>query len=490
MSESPTKEQALALLRETVGREKAANSFSMSDPKYWQAVQTAWMRGEDWTAPITLQDALQLSAVLLCLDILSQDIAKTPLYLVEDLPNGGKRRVKPKEHPVAGLLARQPNRFHTWFEFKQMVVLHLGITENAFIAKEITPAGDVRSMIPVVPWRVQPLVMSDYSGFLYEIGKDTTLEKVLYRQFSDKLIEDEMIHVRMRMYDGLFGYSNMLAGAKTMTLAQELVDYQTRMFRNDGTLRGVFEQGKAASGGVEPMDPAAMKNLREQLAENMFNLRRHSRPLVLEDGLTFKQISMTAEQSEMAKARDSAIVEIARTFRVPPHKVYHLVNIKYENMDTMEQSYVGDTLMPICIAIEERLKVGILSEQDQDRFSFEFDREALTLNDVQKQAEMMKVMLGNGAMTIDEARARRSLNPLPNDAGKGRLIPTTYMLVDDSNKVIVAAAGVDPELAKQQADQAAKTAADAAAAADATSTADQQTDAAKGAVPTVPPLRH
>ena len=106
------------------------------------------------------------------------------------------------------------------------------------------------------------------------------------------------------------------------------------------------------------------------------------------------------------------------------------------------------------------------------------------------KAEMMKVMLGNGAMTIDEARARRSLNPLPNDAGKGRLIPTTYMLVDDSNKVIVAAAGVDPELAKQQADQAAKTAADAAAAADATSTADQQTDAAKGAVPTVPPLRH
>jgi HK97 family phage portal protein len=460
-------DRALAVLRETIPvKEKAADAVQSTSafPRLFTDLANMWVRGQDAPDPLGLQDAMQLSAVLICLDVISQDIAKTELNLYERLAGGGKRKVEPGRHPMAALLARRPNKHHTWFEFLQMVVLHLGLTQNAFLAKEIKPDGTVLTLTPCVPWRTRILVSADYASYLYEIGKDTVLEKILYRQFPEKvLIEDEMIHVRMRMMDGLVGYSNMLAGSKTMRLAQELIDFQTRMYRNDGTLRGVFEQKQ---GAVEPLSTEALDNLRSQLGQELYALKRHGHPLILEDGLSFKQISQTADQAEVSKARDAMVVDVARAFRIPPHKIFHLINVKYENMETLESSYAFDTLIPIAKALEERLKVGLLDEKDQERFFFEFDREAMTITDVEKQSEMIKVMMAAGAMTWDEARARRGLNPLPNGAGKARTIPTTYMVVDEKNEIIVAAAGVDPEFAREMADkqaEAAKANAEAAA---------------------------
>jgi HK97 family phage portal protein len=501
MSEkTPDTAAALALLRETVGVEKtvvsASSLPSMSSAGYWEAIQQAWARGDDFAAPLSIPDVLQIAAVMVCLDVISQDIAKTPLYLMERVPGGGKRKVEPSQHPVAGMLVRAPNRHHTWFEFKQMLSLHLGLVQNAFVAKDMDPAGTVREIICVPPWRCQAEILADYSAMRYRIRKDTPVERFLYNGLNGVLVEDEMIHVRMRMMDGMLGYSNMLAGAKTMTLAQELIDFQTRMYRNDGTLRGVFQQAKG--GTVEPMDPKALSNLRKQLAENLHALRRHGWPLVLEDGLQFQQISMTADQAELSKARDAAIVDAARTFRIPPHKIYHLVNVKYENMETMESSYAFDTLVPLCEAVEDRLKLGLLSDREQERYFFEFDREVMTITDPAKQAEIIKVMLGMGAMEIDEARARRGLNPLPGGAGKVRLIPTTYMGVDQSNEIVIAAAGVDPAFAMELEDKKAQHAADAAdkAAANAATAAEAAAanepdpapadDAAKAALNVVP----
>jgi hypothetical protein len=122
----------------------------------------------------------------------------------------------------------------------------------------------------------------------------------------------------------------------------------------------------------------------------------------------------------------------------------HIVNVKYENMETLEKSYVRDTLIPIANRIEQRLVRGLLSPDERGSLYLEFDREAMELTDVEKQAEIIKVMLGNGAMTIDEARQRRGMNPLPNGAGAVRLVPSTFTLVDESNEVVLGAGGMDP----------------------------------------------
>lgn len=380
---------------------------------------------------MSLDEAIKLSAVLICMDVLAQDIAKTKLRLRRKLPGGGSEAVRPEEHWLAGLLETEPNRHHTWYEFMEMIVLHLGAVQNAFIGKVQNAAGRTSELIPILPGRVRILVDEDTGIYVYETMRLTAHERVMMRGLSDPfLLEDEVIHVRGRMFDGLFGYSNLEAGSATMSLGKALQDYQQRLYKNDATLRGVFQLKNE-----EALSQQAFDRLKKQLSERYRNITRSGDPLVLEEGMEFNSVSMTADQAEVNEAFNNAVVSTARLFRMPPHKIMHLDAVKYENLDTMERSYVQDTLVPVAKRIEERLARGLLSRDDRMSMYLEFDRESLLLNDVEKQAEMMKVLMDKGAMTINEARMKRGLNPIPG--GDVRLIPANYHLVDENNEIVL-----------------------------------------------------
>lgn len=394
----------------------------------------------DEAGPMNIEDAIKLSAVLICLDVISQDIAKVTLRLRRRLPGGGSEVVEPSEHWLAQMLIMDPNPYHTWAEFTEMMILHLGAVQNAFIAKRMTRAGRVEELIPLLPARIRILVDEDYGRYFYDIDRVTPQEKIMLRGMERYMLEDEVIHIRGRMFDGLFGYSNLEAGSAIMSLSKAVQDYQTRLYKNDAIMRGVFQLKNE-----QTLSEEAYQRLKEQLSTLWKNARESGKPIVLEEGMEFKGISMNSDAAETSKAKQNAVEDVARLFRIPPHKMMHIVNVKYENMETLEKSYVRDTLIPIANRVEQRLERGLLTAEERASLYIEFDREEMELTDVEKQAEIMKVMLANGAMTIDEARQRRGMNPLPNGAGRTRLIPANYALVDDANEVVLpAGGGADP----------------------------------------------
>lgn len=387
---------------------------------------------------LTIEDAIKISAVSVCLDILAQDIAKTRLILYRRLPNGGKVEIEAQEHWLAGLLATEPNEFHTWYEFIEMIMLHLGIVQNAFVAKRQQRDGTVTDLIPIMPGRVRILVDEDESHYVYEVQKHTPHERILLNGFEERLLPDEMIHFRGRLFDGLYGYSNLEAGSKTFGLNDELLNFSDRLYRKDAQMRGAFEMPKEQT---EALGEEAFKRLRDQLTEAHASVVEDNKPLVLEQGMKFSPFSSSPSEAELAKSRDSAIVDVARQFRIPPHKIFHLVNVKYENMETMDKAYVSETLLPYCERIEQRLARSVMSRKERGEMFLQFDREAMMVTDVQNQAMIMKVLAGHGMMTIDEGRRRRGLNPIGGEAGEQRMIPSTYTVVDKNGEVVIAAGG-------------------------------------------------
>lgn len=437
--------KTLAVLRATVEKERPAGSLAAS-PTGVRLLDFARTIGWGGKKPLSIAQVVQISAVLVCLDVLAQDIAKVTLRMYERLPNGGKREVEADEHPVAMLLKTEPNRFHTWPEFIEMMMLHLGMVQNAFVAKRMTRVGVVEELIPVMPARVTILAIEpdqDKSGrgfYAYDVPRYSPHEKIQLAGLPDVFLEHEFIHLRGRMFDGLSGYSNLEAGARTFGLASELIDYQTRLFKNDGQLRGVFQHpGEVGTS----LSQEAFDRLQDQLAKAMQEFRQENKPMVLEEGMVFEKIAMNADQAEVAKARDSAVVDCARNFRIPPHKIMHLVNVKYENMETLEKSYVQDSLIPYCRRIEPRLERSLMSREDRAKFFLQFDRKEMLLNDMKMLSEVTKDMAGLGAVEVDEIRQTFGWNPLGGEAGQVRFIPSTYNVVDRKNEVVIAA-GAQP----------------------------------------------
>jgi len=440
MSETETS-KALSVLRDTVSpRPNSSQQVNGTGARLVSMMRSFGMSG---SRRLSLDEILQLSAVMICLDVRSQDIAKVPFRMYEKMPGGGKKEVEAEGHPVAFLLATRPNAFMTWSEFWTMILLHSGITENAFIAKRMD-GRITEELIPCMPARTTILAVEPSDGgrgfYAYEVKRTNPHERIQLSGLPEIFLPSEFIHLRGRMFDGLMGYSNLDAGAKTFNMATELLDYSTRLYANDGGMRGVFQ--KAGENG-DALSDVAFKRLRDDLAVLLTNMRRHNVPIVLEEGMTFKEISMTADQAEVAKSKEAAIVDVARTFRIPPHKMMHLVNVKYENMETLEKSYVSDSLIPTCVQVEQKLALSLLTLRERTKYFFEFDRRQMLLNDQEKIAEVVKTLANTGAMSWDEQREALGWNPLPNGAGKHRTVPSTYNTVDESNKIVIPA-GAQP----------------------------------------------
>jgi HK97 family phage portal protein len=437
--------KTLSVLRDTVAATKRPDSamqVTSTGARLVTALRSFGFQG-GIQRRMSTEEILQLSSVLICLDVRSQDIAKVPLRMYERMKNGGKRVVDPSEHPVALLLATRPNPYQTWNEFWIMMLLHFGVLENAYIAKRIE-GGITIELIGCMPVRVFQLAVEPEDGsrgfFAYRVDRFSPQERIPLSGLPDIFLPNEFIHLKGRTFDGLQGYSNLDAGTKTFNMASSILDYSTRLFDNDGGMRGVFQ--KPGESG-DALSDVAFKHLREQLAELLTNMRRHNVPIVLEEGMTFQEISMTADQAQSASAKDASIVDTARVFRIPPHKMMHLINVKYENMETLEKSYVSDSLIPTCVPIEQKLSGSLLSFKEQSQYFLQFDRREMLLNDQEKLAEVTKSMMAAGSMTFDEHRQALGWNPMEGQGGDCRTIPSTYNTVDSTGEVVIPA-GAQP----------------------------------------------
>ena len=191
---------------------------------------------------------------------------------------------------------------------------------------------------------------------------------------------------------------------------------------------------------------AEFKRLREQVTKAWQKMRTENYPIILEKGAAFKAINMTASDSEVAKVRNQALLEVCSLFRVPPYKIGFLEESKYSNIEAQERIYVDTTLVPIARRMERRLEREFLVGEDRHRYFFEFDREEMVAMDAKTRAKIAKDNVQTGQWKIDEGRRFQRMDPLPNGAGDVRSIAVNTTLIDDNNKVVVQGASGQPQV--------------------------------------------
>jgi len=388
--------------------------------------------GEWMTANLgtSITKALEQAAFMLCCDVISQDVGKSTLRLRERTGAKTSRVVDPGDHAIATMLALEPNRRHTWTEYTEMVVYWGCLTSNSYSVVLRDRVADPLELIPVQSGRVREKV--EGRDVFYDVTASTQQEMALLGRAFMTVPERDMVHVRGRMLDGLNGYSTLVAGKKTLDVGANIDNYRDNLFGEDGALRGVFTRKDVA-----PLDDLAFDRFRSQLRQMMSKFRKLTEPIVLEGDFDFKAIASKPTDVELTAQFAAQINATCRLMRVPPHKVFQMDGVKYENLETSELMYLGDTLVPVCKRHEERLAKVLLSREDRTKFFFEYDRDEMTLRDPARETDRVIKAVERSVFTIDEARARLGQNELPHGQGKTRLVPTNMSVVDESGKVLI-----------------------------------------------------
>jgi HK97 family phage portal protein len=372
----------------------------------WRDLQSLLGLGSSIHKRISEIEVLYQAAVTAAIDVISQDVAKATLRLVQ-VTRTGKKVLEPSQSIMARRLSLDPNGSMSWHEWIEMVVRSLALHQNAYIVLLRRNDGDADpDMVPVHYHRVTRNVFE--RRFFYDVCPKGSAEAAILgfsevRRFS----ESDIIHLKGRMFAGDQGLSTLTIGADVFNLNKSLVEFQAGMAENGLRPNAVITTD-------EQLTDEQFARLKKEIREMMDKAIAQGKPALLDNGLKYSPIAMDAEKSDLVKARQLLRQEVASLFRVPGYKIgAGDQDSKYSNREHAEASYVDDCLSPVVIRVEQSLNREILTDAERlQGIRFEFDRDDLYDRNRQMASDRIIKQFDSGIITRGQAAAKLGWDPI------------------------------------------------------------------------------
>ena len=222
------------------------------------------------------------------------------------------------------------------------------------------------------------------------------------------LMPEDVLHIKALSMDGLIGNSPISMTKNTIGLALAAEEYGSKFFSNGAAPAGVLEH---------PGTIKDVSKLRESWNQTFGGTGNAGKVAILEEGLHFKPISMSPQDSQLLETRQYQLNEIARIFRIPPHMLGDLSKATFSNIEEMSLEFVKFTLAPWINRWEYALTDALLTREDQKKYEIRFNVDGLLRGDYKKRMEGYAVGINNGFMCPNDIRRLEGFDLIPDEKG-------------------------------------------------------------------------
>lgn len=375
---------------------RKAMSFWLSEGRTSERVLLSGGNSDAGEA-VTERTVLALSAVWACVNLLAGTVATLPLMVYRTRP-GGKIREVYAEHPLYRVLHDSPNAAQTAYDFWEFTGAAIEMKGNAY-SRKLRVGDRIIGLEPIHPGNMAPPKRLPSGVISYSWTKDGK---------SYTADETEVMHIRGFGGDPLGGMSTLEFGRNAFGLASAINRAAGNTFQNGIRPSGALTFDKFLS-------PENRKIAETNLIEKYAGAVNNGRPLVLEGGATWQQLSINPEDAQMLESRAFSVEEICRFFGVPPFMIGHTEKSTSWGSGLEQQilAFLKFTLQRRLERIEQALMKQLLTPQDRaNGITIEFNLEGLLRADSAGRASYYQSGLINGWITINEVRARENLPPV------------------------------------------------------------------------------
>ncbi len=341
---------------------------------------------------VTEQTALQLSAVFAAVRILSESIGSLPLKVYQRRSDGGKDLAL--NHPLTKLFSGIPNDEQTPQELLEFIIASTLLRGTGYSEIERDGVGRVNKLHPLDSSYMD--VKRDAAGRLIYVYNDPKNPKTY--------LNNEIWRVPGVGGNGVMGYSTLAYARQTLGTSIATERHAAKTFSNGTRVPAVFEMaGK--------LEDEAFDRLKGDLKAHA-GVDNANTALLLEQGLTYKQVGMSHDDAQFLESRTFQIAEIARWFNVPLHMLSELSRATFSNIEHQGIEFVTYSLRPWCKRIENTIARDLLSSRDRGRIFVEFSMDALLRGDTKSRYEAHASAINNGWKNRNEVRALENMNPV------------------------------------------------------------------------------
>lgn len=340
---------------------------------------------------VSPQLAMQLTAVFSCVRVLAESVGMLPCSLYEQLETGNRRAVRER---LNRLLSVNPNNYMTPQEFWELLIACLCLRGN-FYAYKVKALGEVVELLPLDPSSVTPKLNSKWEPEYQVTFPDGR---------HDTLTQDDIWHVRIFTLDGLTGLSPIAYAKQAVGLGLATEEHGSRLFGNGAVISGVLQTDQY-------LKDDAWERLKTDFENRHQGLANAHKPMILEMGLKWQQISMTSEDAQFLETRKFQLEEICRIFRVPLHMIQNTDRATFNNIENLGIGFINYSLVPYLTRIEQRINAGLVKPSKQGVFYAKFNAGALLRGDMKSRFDAYATGINWGIYSPNECRELEELNP-------------------------------------------------------------------------------
>jgi HK97 family phage portal protein len=339
-------------------------------------------------------------AVRTCIDFLARNIAQVGVHIYRRLEDDS--RIRERDHPAAQLLAH-PNPLETAYTFLERTVQDLGIFGAAAWVKVDRPG------------QTPALALYEVSGAQIRVRLESGL-RVHDVTWPDRRVEtiprDRLVLFQFYDPTGGLGLSPLETLRPLLAQSRAALRYPAYFFRNGARMSGVIERPKDAP----RWSPEQSKQFVQDWHGQHHGVEAAGHTALLEDGMTYKGISYSAEQSQLNETQKTAREQVAALFHIPLTMVGNLEHATFSNMGEQHKQLYQDCLGPWFSMFEQEINRGILAGfTDSANLYAEFNIAEKLQGSFEEQGQALRATCGAPPMTINEGRARLNL-PRIDDA--------------------------------------------------------------------------
>jgi HK97 family phage portal protein len=400
-------------------RALTAPRVSAITPGGWQGIirepyTGAWQAN----AEIRPETVIQQPTVFSCFSLISSDIKKLRLRLVELDEDGIWREAT---NPAFSPVLRKPNRYQTMPQFLESWLLSKLQFGNTYVLKSRDIRGLVTALYVLNPAQVTPLVAPDGAVY-YQLKRDE-----LASAFEEETIipAEELIHDRwMCLFHPLVGISPLYAAAGVATQGLTIQQNSTAFFANGSQPAGII----LIPGGISDEQATRARDL----WKSSHGGANRGSTAVLTHGMTYQPLTQSAVDSQLTEQEKRIVETIAGVLHVPASFIDASHAPPYGNNEAVVQQYYSQCLQVLMTDLEVCLDEGLGLDTPTGsgtQYGVEFDLDDLVWFDLATKTKAAADAIGSGAMAPNEARAKYfNLGPVPG--GDTPFLQMQYLPLD------------------------------------------------------------
>jgi HK97 family phage portal protein len=316
-------------------------------------------------------------------------------FRMYDVRNGSAIQIK--AHPVLRLLTR-PNPFQGGAELFEGLYAYRMLAGNAYLQAAGPKEGAPLELYSLRPDRVSVIAGSQGvpAGYRYSIGERYTDFPVDRMTGRSKILHLKAFHPLNDWY----GLSPIEAAAYSIDQHNQAGAWNQALLQNGARPSGALVVKTHEQGG-DMLSDEQYQRIRQQMDEQFSGAINAGRPLLLEGGLDWREMSLSPKDMDFIEAKNSAARDIALAFGVPPQLLGIPGDNTYSNLAEARLALWEQTILPMVDAMCDALNNWLLVHYSE---GLELRYDADNISALSSRREQVWERVNNAGFLSDEEK--------------------------------------------------------------------------------------